>query len=207
MRSLFKELKYALYVAVHPFKGFWDLKHEKKGSMSVAFILLSLAVLTALLSGAFTDYLMNPINALEFNVIKTAAMVIALFFAWCIANWCFTCLFDGEGTFKDIVIFTGYSLAPYIIIQLVMIVFSGYMVLSESSFYAMLSVFSQVWLGFLLFCGTLVTHQYSFGKTILMCIVTLFGIAILAYIILLFFNLIQQMLGFISALLYEISLR
>ena len=32
----FGSLKYALYVITHPLDGFWDLTHEKRGSIAAA---------------------------------------------------------------------------------------------------------------------------------------------------------------------------
>ena len=34
--EIVKGLRYSTYVIFHPFKGFWDLKHEKKGNLESA---------------------------------------------------------------------------------------------------------------------------------------------------------------------------
>jgi len=52
-----------------------------------------------------------------------------------------------------------------------------------------------------------VTHQYTFGKTVLMIIFILLGMCMMAYIALLFFNLIQQMSGFVVTFWTELKLR
>ena len=31
-----ESLRYSLYVLTHPFDGFWDLTHEKRGSLAAA---------------------------------------------------------------------------------------------------------------------------------------------------------------------------
>ena len=41
-----KTLKYSLYTITHPFDGFWDLTHEKRGSIAAANILTLLLVFT-----------------------------------------------------------------------------------------------------------------------------------------------------------------
>lgn len=35
-------LRYALYVIFHPFDGFWDIKHEQRGTATAATIILFL---------------------------------------------------------------------------------------------------------------------------------------------------------------------
>ncbi|MDO5328114.1 MAG: hypothetical protein Q4G00_15575, partial [Clostridia bacterium] len=42
-------LKYGLYVIFHPFDGFWDLVHEKRGSLAAAHTFLFLFLLTYVL--------------------------------------------------------------------------------------------------------------------------------------------------------------
>ena len=55
--------------------------------------------------------------------------------------------------------------------------------------------------------GMLTTHQYFFGKTVVISIFTVFGMCIMAYIGLLFFDLLQQLIGFVSTVMQEIALR
>ena len=65
----------------------------------------------------------------------------------------------------------------------------------------------EVWTGLLLFLGVVVTHQYSVLKAIVIAVVTLLGMCIIVYIMLLFLNLIQQILGFALTFWRELSLR
>ena len=112
MSALLKELRYSLYLIVHPFKGFWEIKHERKGSLRTAVLWLILYVLTTVLSGFCTAYLFNPGGGVNFNVYQSVATTLCLFFLWCIASWCLTSLYDGEGKFIDIVKATAYALIP-----------------------------------------------------------------------------------------------
>ena len=59
----------------------------------------------------------------------------------------------------------------------------------------------------LLFLSTLVTHQYSFSKTLLIVLCTVLGMCIILYIALLFINLLQQMVSLGAVLNYELSMR
>ena len=97
MGTLLKELRYSLYVTVHPFKGYWEIKHERKGSLRTAGILLTLYILVSVLSGYCTSYLFNPAGGVNFSIYKSVATTLGLFFLWCIASWCLTSLYDGEG--------------------------------------------------------------------------------------------------------------
>ena len=39
-----KALKYATYIMGRPFDGFWDLKHEKRGNLKAAMILVVVTI-------------------------------------------------------------------------------------------------------------------------------------------------------------------
>lgn len=207
MKEFWSEIKYGFYITVRPFKGFWDIKHEGEGSVRAAtFFLVSYTLLTVI-SGYMTGYLFNPYDFGEFQALKQVFMVLALFFTYCIANWALTCLFEGEGTFKDVYRATGYAIVPLVMSQIVLIPLSNYFVESERAFYTTINSFALIWAGFLLLVSVLQTHNYSLGKGLLMIICIIFGMCVIAYIALLFFNLIQQMIGFVTTVVTEFSTR
>ena len=56
LRQLGKTLKYSLYVIFHPFDGFWDLIHEKRGSMGAAHTIIILVVLTQIWTWTYSAF-------------------------------------------------------------------------------------------------------------------------------------------------------
>ncbi len=206
-KKILAELKYSTYIMVHPFKGFNDIKRENKGSLTSALILLFLYIITYVADGYYCGYIFNPNGGVEFSIIKSVAMIVVIYLLWCVANWCLTSLFDGEGTFKDICIATAFSLTPLIIVQILKLPLSNFMLLEEASFYQMIGYIGTLWFALLLLLGNVVTHQYSLSKTILITVCTLAGMAVIIYILLLFFNMFQQMAGFVYTLVQEINLR
>ena len=81
------------------------------------------------------------------------------------------------------------------------------MSLEEAAFYNALMTVSVLWLVFMFFCGTLVIHHYSAGKTVLAIFLTIIGIAVIVFLALLCVTLVQQIVIFIKVLISEISLR
>ena len=45
-RRYIASLRYSLHVITHPFDGFWDLVHEKRGSLAAAHTFLALFLIT-----------------------------------------------------------------------------------------------------------------------------------------------------------------
>ena len=206
MRYL-QTLKYGLHVIVHPFDGFWDLKRERRGSLAVALTVVALTILTFVIQKQNTAFLFNMNRLKELNVVVDIVTVLLLYVLWCVSSWCLTSLMDGEGTIKDIAIATGYAIIPIALINLPLVGISHLITAEEGAFYVTLGVISYIWAGALLFFSMMITHQYSMKKTILTVILTILGMAIILFIGLLFFSVIQRMLTFVITIYKEIRFR
>ena len=200
-------LKYSLYVITHPVDGFWDLKREKRGSLSAAATILVLVILTSIIKKQNTSFLFNFNRLDELNVVVDIVTVFLVYILWCVANWCLTSLMDGEGKMTDIMIATAYALVPVVLINLPLVPVSHVITAEEGTFYTVFTVISYLWAGMLLIFGTMVTHQYSMKKTILTMICTVVGMAIILFIGLLFFSVIQRTITFIATIYQELRFR
>ena len=199
-----RELKYGFHVIFHPFDGFWDLKREKRGSLAAALTFVIIVIILTTFEKQTTGFLFNTVRLKDVNVVVDVLTVTMLYVLWCVANWCLTSLMDGEGTMKDIFISMGYALLPMILIRLPMIALSKGLTIEEGTFYYVFNALSYIWTGILIFLGTMITHQYSFKKTVLTCIFTVVGMGIIMFIGLLFFNVIQQMITFFTTIYKEL---
>jgi hypothetical protein len=205
--EVLQSLRYSLYLIFHPFDGFWDLKHEKKGNLRTALLIVAMVSVTFILRRQLTGFILNEVKLRELNIIVEILSISLPFFLWCVANWCLTTLMDGEGSFRDIVITSAYALIPLILINLPLIVFSNIITLEEAAFYSFFDILSLVWTGLLLFLGTSVVHQYPLTKTFLTCICIVIGMGLIIFIALLFFSLLQQMFAFFYIIYQEVALR
>lgn len=205
-KTLAQELMYVFHLVFHPFDGFWDLKHEKRGSIRASLIILGVVILSFYYQSIGTGYVMNPEG--EFSTIFAQILSVGLpFILWIISNWCLTTLFEGEGSFKDIFIATSYALAPLPLFLIVSTIMSNFVTFEESALATMLVTLAFVWAGMLIFFGTMVTHDYSFGKNLLMCVATIVGMAVIMFVGFLFSSLIGKMVSFVSSIIMEISYR
>ena len=207
MLKYLKSLKYGFHVMAHPFDGFWDLKREHRGTLAGALTFVVLTVLMLVIQKQNTAFLFNMNRLEQIDVLVDIITVGLLFVLWCVSNWCLTSLMDGEGKMRDIAIFTGYSLLPLLLIQFPLIGLSHVITTEEGTFYYVFTVISYIWTAALLLFGMMVTHQYSMKKTILTTILTLVGMAIITFIGLLFFSVLQQIVTFIVTVYKEIRYR
>ncbi|GIP34500.1 YIP1 family protein [Paenibacillus sp. J2TS4] len=197
----------AWYTIFHPFKGFWELKYEKKGKVWFTLLILLLLSLFYVLKRQYTGFIFNPHASQSVNTFDEVKFIVLPFFLWCIANWSLTTLMDGEGKFKEIVVATGYALVPLVLVQLPLIALSNMITMQEGTFYAMLESIALLWCAGLIFVGMLTVHQYTVTKTIVTMLLTMVVIGIFVFLGLLFFSLLQQMLSFLTTVYKEIMFR
>lgn len=120
---------YEFYIMIHPFDGFWDLKHEKRGTAKCATVFIGLLTLAQIASKLFTNYLFNASYGSQISLIRELSMVILPVLLWTLANWSITTLANGEGNMKDIYKFTGYALMPMILMTFLNIILSHIFIL------------------------------------------------------------------------------
>ena len=202
-----QSLRYAMYVITHPFDGFWDLIHEKKGSIAAAntFLILFLIIRVLKLIATNFQFISAPIQ--HINVFEEMGSLLLPFLVLCVANWAMTTLFEGKGRFKDIYMGMCYALVPYILIQLPMILVSNMLTYEEGSFYSVLLAFSVIWCVFLVFVGLMEIHDYGPGKTFIFLIVTVVGACVILFLMLVFFSLLSDALAFFVSFYREIVFR
>ena len=205
-RSYGEEVIFAFHLMMHPFDGFWDLKHEKRGSIRGALTWLAIAIAAFTYNGIGTAYLFNPSRGYQsvFGQIISIVVPVGL---WVVSNWCLTTLFEGEGSLKDIFIATCYSLVPIPLCIIPATLFSHILSLSEGKVISLITGVMWVWVGMLVFFGSQVTHDYSFMKNIFTTLGTIIGMAFIMFVALLFTNLIQKIVGFVANIVTEISYR
>ena len=207
LQTLRDSLRYSTHVIFHPFDGFWDLKYEKRGNAVAASVILIVLVMTYIFMRQYTGFIFNYRDPARLNIILELLSVLVPFFLWCSVNWALTTLVDGKGTFRDIYIATAYALVPIILINIPLTVLSNFITLEEGSFYYFLLTVAVIWAMLLLFFGTMVTHHYDMAKTLLTTIGIIVGIGAVIFIGLLFFSVINLMVGFVSSVRTELLLR
>ncbi|MBR2930699.1 MAG: YIP1 family protein [Clostridia bacterium] len=205
-KSYWEELVYAFHLVFHPFDGFWDLKHEQRGSVRAGTTYLAITIVCFFYNTVAQGYLFNTRGSFT-NIFVTLISVLVPVMLWIVANWCLTTLFDGEGSFKDIYIATTYSLAPLPIFIVLSTVLSNIMTTTEGTMVTMLITIGLIWVGILLFFGTLVTHDYSLGKNFVTILGTIVAMVVIMFIAILFSSLVIKMVQFVISIFAEIGNR
>lgn len=203
----FGSLKYALYVITHPLDGFWDLTHEKRGSIAVANTIVILTVLARIMSLQFTSFLFMQVYWEDVNIFLYIASILFPLALFCVGNWGLTTLFDGKGRLSQIYMGTAYAMTPYPLIQFPMILLSNVVTKEEGTFYHFAVVLSLAWAVLLIICAMMEIHEYSLSKTLLFMVASVFAMMVMVFILLLFFSMISQGIAYFVSIAKEIMFR
>ncbi len=205
-RSLKEEIMYGFHVIFHPFDGFWDIKHEHRASVKGATFILVLTILSFIYNSIGQAYIIQPYPD-DTSVLMMFASILLPVFLWVIANWCLTTLFDGEGSIRDIYIATCYSLFPLPAFFVITTLLSNIVTVEEASLLTLAMGVALFWVGFLLFFGMMVIHDYTLFKNVLTTLASIVGMAFIMFICVLFSSLLGKIVGFIYNIIIELSYR
>ena len=124
-----------------------------------------------------------------------------------VSNWSTTSLMNGSGNFKDIWTMTCYSLVPLILFGAVTTLLSNVIILEEAPILTAFYYIGVVWFCYLVFCGLCTIHEYTASRNILTLLVTLVAAIIIIFLVILYFTLMDTVIGFVEIISTEISKR
>ena len=201
-----EEFLFVFHWMFHPFDGFWDLKHEKRGSVRASLLFMFLAVVALFYRSVGTGYVMNPKGQYS-TIFMQLLVVVVPVMLFAVANWCLTTLFEGEGSFKDIFVAVGYSLFPLVLTVIPTTLASNFVVASETDIISLIVVVGFIWTGFLIFFGMMVTHGYTIPKNLATTLGTIVGMAFIMFLAILFTSLLMDMVSFVTNIVSEVTYR
>jgi sugar lactone lactonase YvrE len=191
-----------------PADSFYYIKHSLRGSLLFAFLIYASVVAVRVIALYLTGFVFSPYSTSwqiqpETEVINT----VVAFVLWVTANYLIATISDGEGRLRDVIIGSAYSLFPFVLFGLPIILLSNLLTLNEAFIYTFSNQVIWFWIGLMLVIMVKEIHNFSFSETVRNILVTLFTMALFlltAYILYVLFN---QLYEFILAVIQEAGLR
>lgn len=199
--------KFMLHTVSHPADGFYEIRHRERGSVLVALILVVLFSVVWSINRISASFIVNDIDPRMVNSISELITVLLFFFLICVSNWSITCLMDGKGRLKDIIIAIGYSTVPATVCILIGTLVSQFVSNDEAAFYTMICGIGIAYTLFMMLIGIMTVHNFTLGKTIITIFLTLVALLIIVFIILLLVDLINQVYSFLFSIYQELMFR
>ena len=199
--------KYFGYTLTHPMNGFYWIRHKDYGSVPIAILMMVLFSFSFTMNRLCASFVVNYVDPRTVNLLTGFLGVALLFFLVCIGNWSITCLMNGEGRFKDIIIAVGYGLTPATIGIVLSTLLSQVIAGDESAFYTLIMALGIAYAAILVLAGIMQIHNYTVGKTLWTLILTFIAVLIIIFLLLLVYSLVGQMITFIKSIYLEIVFR
>ena len=203
----FKNFKFAFYCMTHPLDGYWDLTHEKRGSLAVANTILILTLVARIASLQFTSFIFNQVYWPEVNIFMYLGSILFPLALWVVGNWALTTLFDGKARLPQIYMATCYAMLPYPLFQFPLIIFSNVVTVNEAEFYGVINTVVLVFCAIYIVVAMMQIHEYTMSKTILFTFFSIFAMLVIVFILLLFFSMISQGIAYFVSIVREILFR
>ncbi|MDE7365177.1 MAG: YIP1 family protein [Ruminococcus sp.] len=201
------EIKWLKYALTHVSDGFEELRFRKKGSVKIAVVIVLMFFVADVVSDRLYGFQFRISDDRTFNVIPHITSSIGLFLAWVTGCSAVSTFLDGEGTARNTAIYTAYALVPYIAQKLINTILSHVLTRDEFTFMQIIQLAGTFWTVILLFSAVKAVHRYTFIRTVISIVTTVFFMLIMLFLLILFMSLIQQMWLFVSAVYTEILYR
>ena len=201
------KLKYWGYSLVHPFDGFFEIRFRNHGSAFLATLLLIAYAVLNCLKFQYTGFPMNMNNIEEMDALSLFISVVSVVALFTVSNWTVTTLFNGKGKMKDIFIVLCYSLTVLIVGDIIVTFASNFVTTEEVMILTSVQMLCYAYFAFLVIAGLTTIHEYGFGGSIMSIVMSIVAAAIILFIGILVFTMLERMVSFFSSVAEELMRR
>lgn len=199
-----EELHLMFQTLIHPGETFEKVKYESKGSVKLSVLIVIVFFVAEVLRVLCGGFLFTGYDPGTFHSIWVFVRSAGLVILWVISNWLVCSLMEGKGTFREITVVTCYSILPLIAEKIIWTILTRFLLPSESGFLNVLSVAAMLYALFLFIIGMMRIHDYSMGRFIGTSCLSVLGIAVIVFLLILVWILLQQLVGFLSTVVIEL---
>ena len=190
-----------------PNDTFYEIKNGRMGSVWGATVYYILAIVAFLLNTYCYALPFQYLTANQLNPSTVLFAMVIILAVFILCNYLVSAINDGEGTFKDIYKFTGYSLLPMIICLPIAVGISYGLTLNEQ---VVITIFQAIGFwgsGIILVIGILETHNYTFSQTVKNIILTIIFMVLFLIICVVVIVMLDQIKTLIETIWKEVKLR
>lgn len=192
---------------VHPFRTLDNIKNSRKRISPWGAAIIVVLVFAVRLMFIYTvHYPFMDIELEDVNIILEFIKLILPILTWSCATFLIAGQFSGESTLKENFLATAYCFVPYVVINLLATALSQVLSRGETGFFAFLVNGVMIWIIILLIDSVRRLNDFSFGRTLLVCLISLLCMVICWFIVLFGYMVIVGFLQFVREIMQELQL-
>lgn len=191
----------------HPVDSFVKIKQKNLSSVKFSIIILALYYISVATQSLFGSFMFVSKDAGSFNSVLLLLRTVGLVVLWTVANWAVCSIFGGIGKMKEIFTIVCYSLIPMIISNFLYTILTHVFIPDEVAFISTIMTAIIIYSLIMIIIGTIIIHDFSFGKFVGTSLLTILAMAIILFIVVLIIVLVQQLIAFGATIYNEIIFR
>ena len=200
-------LKMAAMMVFHPLDCIEMIKvNRKKLSYLPTLVMLALFIVVEISGLYLTFFPFSDINAKNADLFNQIVSALIPLLSWLVVCFALCSISNGKQTLKESLFSSMLAFTPYLALSIPLQLFSHLLSLKEAGIYSALTMIVLAWSIFLLLLSVKVMNEYSVSKLVGIMCKTLFGIACLWMIAMIFYVVINQSLDFIKSVYREFSM-
>lgn len=188
----------------HPIDSFYDLKINKRGSVTGAIILYLTFFVIYVWYLLGKGFIFQNITLEDIDMLSVVLGFFSIIFLTVLCNYLVSSINDGDGSFKQITKLGAYSLGPVIILYVTLIGLSYVLTLNEVFIIQIMEQGALVWTGVNLYLGVQEVHDYTFKEALRSIVLTLIFILVIAVVLLIIIIMGEQVFMFFEAIIREV---
>ncbi len=196
-----------IYTLFHPVDSFDQFKDRKTESPLIATGIIILWFIIDTLSFFCTGFSFSTARVTDFNLLIEIFKTAGVFLLFVAANWSMCTLLNGKGTFKEIYCAVAYALIPYILSVGISAALSNVLTGSEGVFLTLITAVGTIWSIAIVAFALITLHEYSFGKMLGSVLLTFLAMAVIGFLMALFYTLMLQVWQFGKSIIEELKIR
>lgn len=194
------------YAIRHPIDNYYNIRVGLTGSMVSATLLYVLAFALLVLYQVARGFIFS-VDVSRYSLFYTGVYFFGILGLFLAGNFFISSINDGDGTFRQIYIGSGYALAPVFLILPPVILLSNFLSLDESFFVQAATMFMLAWTLVTVYLMVMQIHDYSFKEGTASLLMTLFFMIVAILVGSLVFLLLKQVVVFVQDAITEVVLR
>jgi hypothetical protein len=188
----------------HPIDSFYDLKTGKRGSLKAALLIYLVFFIVFLWHLLGKGFIFQIVAIEDVDLQSVIIGFFSILFLSILCNYLVSSINDGEGSFTQLTKMIAYSLAPFIIIYVMIVGLSFVLTYNETFLIETLQQGAFVWTGINIYIGVQEVHNYTVRESVRSILLTFVFILVITLMLLIIIIMTEQVYMFFEAIVKEV---